>query len=175
MRLIVTSFLMFFVFLGNAQEAVEAEFPQDFFGIYTGTLYIHSASASKEIPMEFHLQSTETEGLYMYKLVYGAGEARQVRDYLLRAKDHEKGIYEVDEQNGIILENRVIDHKMYTLFEVQGSLLTTFISFKKDHLLFEVVFSDRSKKQSSGGQATAIPEVLSYPISVVQKARLIKQ
>jgi len=162
-------------FFGKSQETTETTFPQDFFGIYTGTLNIYAAKATQEIPMEFHLLPTEINEQYIYKLVYGEGEQRQERDYLLQPKDADLGIYEVDEQNGIILENRVVGNKMYTLFEVQESLLTTFITFEKDHLLFEIVYSDTSKKETSGGQEEDVPVVTSYPISVVQKAYLIKQ
>lgn len=173
-RLLTLGFILLF-FFGNAQDNKDAVFPEDFFGVYVGTLHMSSSNESKQIPMEFHLLPTEENEVYTYQLVYGTGEGKQVRHYVLKVKDKEHGVYEVDEQNGIRLENRVVDNKMYTLFEVQGSLLTTFITFESDHLLFEIIFSDITKKQTSGGQEKDIPEVFSYPISVVQKARLIKQ
>jgi hypothetical protein len=64
---------------------------------------------------------------------------------------------------------------MDPLFEVGGSLLTTFITFEKDHMIFEIVYSDTSKKNISGGTSEEIPEVISYSISVVKRTVLYKQ
>jgi hypothetical protein len=162
------------VFQISAQEEI-IKFPHDFFGNYTGTLMMYNDKGITEHPMEFHLQPTNIPTQYTYTLIYGNGEQRQERLYTLKEKDVQKGIYVVDENNGILLENRVVKNKLYTLFEVNGSLLTTFITFENDHLLFEIVFVDTKKKQKSGGTQEEIPEVFSYPIQVVQQAMLLKQ
>ena len=125
--------------------------------------------------MEFHLLPSDTSSRYQYTIVYGEGEQRQERNYTLIEKNARKGEYVVDENNGIILDDKVIENRMYALFEVQGSLLTTFITFEKDHLIFEIIATQTENKNISGGQDEATPEVISYPISTVQRARLIKQ
>jgi len=56
-----------------------------------------------------------------------------------------------------------------------GSLLTTFITFAEDHLVFEIVVAHTEKKIVSGGVSEDIPEVCSYPINVIQRAYLAKQ
>ena len=158
-----------------AQETNGINFPTDYFGIYIGTLAITSERGNQEIPMEFHLNKTDSIGKYQYVLVYGENEKRQERNYFLVEKDAEKGNYIVDEDNGILLNAKVLENKLYCLFEVEQSLLTTFITFEKDHLLFEIVYSNTSKKEMSGGQNDSIPKVTSYPLHVIQKAKLIKQ
>ncbi|GEQ86915.1 hypothetical protein ULMS_24230 [Patiriisocius marinistellae] len=162
---------MFYI---SAQEKT-INFPHDFFGNYTGTLHIYNDKGNTEYPMEFHLQPTSFEKEYTYTIIYGNGEQRQERLYTLKEKDVEKGIYVVDENNGILLENKVINNKLYTLFEVNDSLLTTFITFEEDHLLFEIIFVQTEKKWKSGGTQEKIPEVFSYPIQVIQQATLLKQ
>ena len=64
---------------------------------------------------------------------------------------------------------------MYALFEVQDTLLTTFITFEKDHLIFEIIATKKENGTLSGGQNDETPQVISYPITTVQRAMLIKQ
>jgi len=158
-----------------SQENSPINFPDDFFGIYTGTLEISNKNGNQTYPMEFHLQPTDSIGKYEYKLVYGAGDQRQERPYNLIAKDTASGSYIVDENNGIILHDKVIDNRMYALFEVGGSLLTTFITFEKDHMIFEIVATNTAEKQLSYANNEEKTEVISYPITTVQRAVLQKQ
>ncbi len=165
--------LLFYGFLVQAQEI--GQFPNDYLGIYKGVLHINSERGKQDIPMEFHLTATDSIGKYNYILVYGAGENRQERNYTLLEKDAEKGIYVVDENNGIILDDKVIDNRMYALFEVNGNILTTFITFEKDHMVFEIVFAPKDKKNTTNAENEEKTEVISYLITTVQRAVLQKQ
>jgi len=158
-----------------SQEDTPINFPDDYFGIYTGTLEISNKNGDKTYPMEFHLQPTDSIGKYEYKLVYGAGDDRQERPYSLIATDAASGSYIVDENNGIILHDKVIDNRMYALFEVGGNLLTTFITFEKDHMIFEIAVTNTAEKQVSYADNEEKTEVISYPITSVQRAVLQKQ
>lgn len=80
----------------------------------------------------------------------------------------------IDENNGILLDTQVVENRLYTLFEVGGNLLTNFITFHEDHLIFEIIFANTSEKIKSGKSTEEIPEVISYPIKVVQRAVLNK-
>ncbi|MBL4905308.1 MAG: hypothetical protein JKZ00_04720 [Flavobacteriaceae bacterium] len=155
--------------LGFSQEKKQS-FPENILGIYKGTLHINSTRGSQEIPMEFHIQKTDSLHRFDYKLVYNG----QPRNYTLIVKDKEKGLYEVDENNGIILPARYANNTLYSFFEVQGSLLTSRMSFENNQLDFEILFSATKNKVTSGGTSKDIPEVIGYPISVVQKAVLKK-
>lgn len=158
-----------------SQEESPINFPDDYFGIYTGTLEISNKKGNQTYPMEFHLQPTDSIGKYEYKLVYGAGDNRQERPYNLIAKDTESGLYIVDENNGIILHDKVINNRMYALFEVGGNLLTTFITFEKDHMIFEIAVTKTADKQLSYANDEEKTQVISYPITTVQRAVLQKQ
>ncbi len=159
----------------HAQDTVTTGFPQEYLGMYTGELTIYSNKEQQKIPMEFHLTPTDSTGVYNYILVYGEKEERQERPYTLKVVDSEKGEYVLDENNGILLDCKMVNNKMYFLFEVMNSLLTTFITFEKDHLVFEIVVSQTLQKKETGGQNDSIPTVYSYPITVVQKAILNKE
>ncbi len=172
--LLLIIFIHFFSVSAISQEHI-ATFPDDFFGIYSGNLHISSEKGDQTIPMEFHLFTTDSVHKYKYTLVYGDGETKQIRSYNLVEKNKEKGTYVIDENNGIILDCKVLDNKMYTLFEVNGNLLTTFITFEADHLIFEIIFASRDDKNVSYAENEDKNEVGSFPISTIQKAMLKKQ
>ncbi len=168
-------FTMFFTISGHTQTVSEPNFPDDFFGIYKGTLNIASSRGPSTYPMEFHLLPTDSIGKYHYILIYGDGDMRQERKYTLLTKDAAKGEYVVDENNGIVLDDKVIGNRMYSLFEVQGTILTTFITFEENHMDFEIVATQRENSKTTFAENEEKTEVISYPVSTIQRAVLIKQ
>lgn len=171
---------IFFVLLSLCAQIMccqntTAVFPDDYFGIYSGTLEIHSKHGSQSIPMEFHFQPTDSVGKYSYTLVYEGDFGRQERAYHLIEQNKERGEYVVDENNGIILDDKVLGNRMYALFEVGGSLLTTFITFEDDTMIFEIVASNKDDRRVTFADNEDKTEVISYPISTVQRAVLQKQ
>ena len=172
--LFIAIFMLNFSVSAISQEQT-ANFPDDYFGIYKGNLHISSEQGNQNIPMEFHLLATDTLGKYIYTLVYGEGETKQLRAYNLLEKDQEKGHYVVDEHNGIILDANVINNRMYTLFEVNDTLLTTFITFETAYMIFEIVTTPKSKKRVTYAEDEDKIEVISYPITTIQRALLQKQ
>ena len=58
------------------------------------------------------------------------------------------------------------------MFEVQEYLLTSTLRFHEKYLDFQITFSDKNNMRTSGDVDDDTPKVLSYPIIVVQKARL---
>ncbi len=158
-----------------SQEDTPVNFPDDFFGIYTGTLEINAPVRNQSLDMEFHLQPTDTLGRYQYTLVYTLAGDRQERSYFLLEKDKATGEYVVDEDNGIVLHDKVINNRMYALFEVGNNLLTTFITFEKTHMIFEIAVTNITDKQITYANNEEKTKVISYPISTVQRAVLEKQ
>ena len=149
-----------------------SNFPTDFLGTYKGTLVINNSKGSRNIDMEFHLKKTDIENKFDYIIVYN----KQPRNYTLVVTAKEKGTYNIDENNGIILPAKLHNNVLYSFFEVQGNFLSSRLAFKKDSLNFEILFSATKNKITTGGDATKkIPEVLGFPISTVQNAVLIKQ
>ncbi|WP_223032634.1 hypothetical protein [Hanstruepera marina] len=151
------------------------QFPEDFYGIYKGDLLITNARGKQAIQMEFHLNPTDSIGKYQYMLVYIMDGNRQERHYNLLEKDVVKGEYIVDENNGIVIDAKLIDNTLFSMFEVQGNILTTTERFYKDSMDFEITFANKAGQTKSGTEGEDATEVISYPISVLQKAHLIKQ
>ncbi len=151
------------------------QFPQDFYGIYKGDLHITNTRGKQTIQMEFHLNPTDSIGKYQYMLVYIMDGNRQERHYNLLEKDVTKGEYVVDENNGILIDAKLIDNTIFSMFEVQGNILTTTERFYKDSMDFEITFANKAEQTKSGTAGEDATEVISYPISVLQKAYLKKQ
>lgn len=167
----IYAFIFLFICSSITAQENNFEFPKDAIGIYKGTLHIKTAKGSQSIPMEFHMNQTNSIDSYTYKLIYNG----QPRNYNLIVKDKENGIYDVDENNGIILPAKLHGNVLSSFFEVQGNLLSTRMEFLKDRMNFEILFTRTANKTTTGGTSKEIPEVFGYPISVVQKAVLQKE
>lgn len=171
--------LLLFLFLFHSsyslfgQISEEKQFPQAYFGKYKGLLEINTVMGVQKVPMEFWLQPTDSVGKYNYVIVYGEGEKRQERNYNLIARDEKTGSYLIDENNGILLEAKVFENRLYSLYEVSGNLLTTFITFEENQLLFEITVAKTEKGLTTQAKEEGI-EVVSYPVTTRQKALLYK-
>ena len=174
MKLLVLLSIIFLSNISIAQENSDNKFPNSYFGKYKGDLIISTDNGQQQIPMEFHLLATDSIGKFVYTIIYGTDKKQQIRAYTLYEKDKKTGNYLLDEHNGILLNAKVVENRIYFLFEVMGSLLTTFITFDKEHLVFEVVATQTKDKVRSGGLSEDIPEVISYPASIVQRGVLMK-
>ncbi|WP_299890356.1 hypothetical protein [uncultured Lacinutrix sp.] len=173
MKYILSIVIVLLSFSAEAQTEIKT-FPQDYFGIYKGNLEITNAKGKKSIGMEFHLTKTDSVGIYNYKIVYIFDGKRNDRNYTLKTIDAQKGEYVIDENNGIILRAKLVDNVLYNVFEVEGNLLMTTEAFFEDYMTFEIVFSAKQAKTITKTTEDET-EVISYPVTVTQKARLIKQ
>lgn len=168
MKALITLICLVCVFGAAAQETLK--FPEDYFGIYKGDLHITNSRGDQTIQMEFHLLATDSVGNYKYTLVYIEDSNRQERHYNLIDKGD--GKFVVDENNGILLDATLVDNKLYSMFEVQGNILTTTETFFEDKMLFEITFSSKEQKKETGTEGGI--KVFSYPVTTVQKAVLHK-
>lgn len=171
----IASLLFFLISFIGFSQTNETNFPNDFFGKYKGKLNITNANGTQQIDMEFHLLPTDTIGKYHYTIIYKSDKINQVRKYTLLEKDKSKGQYLVDENNGILLNTMLANNALYSIFEVQGGLLTTTEHFYKDYMDFEIMYSVKEKFEKSLSTEEEPTEVLSYPVISIQKAKLYKE
>ena len=163
-------FTFFMLSFSVLSQKKNISFPLNVVGIYKGDLHISTVKGKQTIPMEFHLKATSDSSRFNYILIYN----NIPRNYFLVIKDKEKGIYEIDENNGIVLPAKYTNNTLFSFFEVQGNFLTTRLAFDKKQLDFEILFTRLKDKIKTGGISKEIPEVFGYPISTVQKAILKK-
>ncbi|MGB0896943.1 MAG: hypothetical protein ACPGU9_08385 [Flavobacteriaceae bacterium] len=160
--------------LASAQQK-QLQFPEDFLGVYKGTLEITSTKGQQEIDMEFHLLTTPTPGNYAYTLVYIADGKRQERHYSLIEKNKNKGQYMIDEHNGIFLNASVFGTTLYSVFEVSGNLLTTTETFYENAMDFEITMASKNQLLESKSTDDTATKVISYPVLTKQRAHLLKE
>jgi hypothetical protein len=159
----------------TTQNTKKSYTTDDYFGVYKGDLKIRSKNGGSSIPMELHLLPTDIKNEYKYTLVYIVNGERQERLYTLKRIDAANGIYVLDENNGITIDAVAWDNKLYMMFEVEGSLLTTQLTFEGDQMIFEITFTRKDAANKSATTDEKSIEVLSYPVSTIQKAILKKQ
>ncbi|MFN3315648.1 MAG: hypothetical protein ACK40K_02465 [Raineya sp.] len=162
--------IFFFVFAFGKTFAQNSQAISKWFGIWKGTLQIYTPEGKKqEIPMELHILPTDTAGRYTWKIVYD----KSPRNYTLIAKDVSKGLYVIDENNGIVLENQLFDNTFFSCFEVMDNLLACSYRLENKQLVFEIFSMNKKKSQKTGNiPEKEIPEVIDYPSQVMQRAVL---
>jgi hypothetical protein len=138
------------------------------------TIYNNKGKA-QDVPMEIHIEPTDSVNRYKMALIYGEAEKKSIRPYELVAIDAKKGHYQTDEKNTILLDDYYFSGVLYSRFEVMGNLLLTRIEKRNDKLYFEVISGEAKPINTTGGdEANKIPDVNSYNIFVSQRAELVK-
>lgn len=170
-------FILFFTFLWLMRTmsfAQQESFPQSWVGTWKGTMELHYKSGkSQEIVCELHLKEADSTNTWQWTIIYGEGATRQERKYRLIAQNMEKGMYRIDENNSIILDAFYANHTLISQFVVQDNLITSTYQRVGNVIYFQNLASNQKKYNQSGGK-DKIPEVLSFPISSLQRAKLLK-
>lgn len=157
----------------NQSKELELDFPFDLIGYWKGELEIISGNGEKQIiPMAMLIEETADSETFGWQLIYNEGDLEDKRSYLLMTVDKENGHYQVDEDNGIILDAYLFDNKLISTFSVQSSLLTVCYTFLRDDIVFEVYAGPQKPIHSTGNIKVGdvlIPPVDSYMTSNVQR------
>lgn len=159
----------------NGQE----KFPADWTGNWTGTLEIFNAGGKiteVNMLMEIRPLDTSAAGRYFWGLAYGSRD-EDWRPYELVPVDPSKGLWQVDEKNGIAMESWFIAGRLLCWFVVSGNrILFTYEKTGPDTLVVEVLTGKESAHSTTKNIPTeAEPEVYevnTYPFSVFQRAVL---
>jgi hypothetical protein len=141
-------------------------------GVWKGQLQIFSGEGKKqEIPMELHILPLDSGQRYIWKIIYD----KSPRDYNLLPKEPLKGIYTLDENNGIQMDMTLLDNSFVSCFEVMDNLLISSYRLEGKQIVSEIFsFSKKNLSKTGNLPDKQIPEVISYPPTVLQKAVLMK-
>ncbi len=143
-------------------------------GKYQGVLHIFNGKNEQKINMELQLLPTQIPYEFEYNIIYLNNDSiRDERLYTLKY-DTLNETWSIDENNGIVLSAHWVNQSLYSLFEVEGGLLTSTIEFKDSYAEFQITHSSKKNALVTGGISDEIPKVISYPIGTVQKAKLFK-
>lgn len=158
-------------------QSDDKSFPASWEGEWSGELVISTgAGEAQRIPMILRILPVEGDR-HTFSIVYGEDTPENTRPYFIQEVDASKGHYEVDEANGIILDDFLINGKLYSRFEVMGSLLLTTIEMRDDQLIYEIISGAMEPLRTTGDTIIAgeeIPPVNGYGITVQQRAVLTK-
>jgi hypothetical protein len=158
-----------------ATSTVYAQLNEVWLGHWKGKLEIFDAKGVRQmINMELEVNKTDSTR-WQWKMVYGEGDKKDVRDYELLLKNAEKGHYVVDEKNSISMDMQLHYRHFTSVFSVQEALLCITYALKDDKtMIFEVISASEKQKYTTGKGDKEIPFVVSYPCNGYQKAVLHK-
>ena len=157
--------------MGISASAQAVRFPEDYLGTWKGMLHIYPADA--EVPMSLRIgPALVKDSVYEYVLTYH-GKTEDVRQYTIHTADREKGLYRVDENNSIVLPERLLGRKLSSVFTVEGSTLMVTLELLAEEIVFEVFSWSADAPETSGGKAD-VPVVHSYVAGGYQRAVLKK-
>ena len=148
-------------------------FPKEYVGTYAGNLNVADASGVlQNVPMELTIAPTEDPKKYSYTLAYVISKKRDERKYTLIIVDQAKGMFDLDENNGVLLRANYMRQTLFSTFEVNNRILNSSVEFKNDGTVyFTIIVTEKSEPRTTGTKK--IP-VISYNSIVIQKGALRK-
>ncbi|MDX2017023.1 MAG: hypothetical protein SFY95_05195 [Planctomycetota bacterium] len=157
-------------------EAPAAAFPAAWAGRWKGEVRVLGAPGqTPTFTMERVIGAGASAGRWQWTIIYDGAAGRQERAYELVADDEARGLFTVDEKNGIKLPARFIEGVLYSTFEVQGNRISMREELQspgtpQERLLVELQSHTADSAVKSGGGE--VPEVLGWTPVNVQKASL---
>lgn len=156
-------------------DSTEITIPQAWVGTWKGTLKLASASGKKtniptEIPMELHIYPIADSKRWQWTIIYNE---KDVRRYELLATNSQKGQYQIDEKNSILLDASYFHGTLLSYFAIQTSFV--FITYQhqtaSDEMLIEIYAGNSDNVKETGGEGD-VPIVYVFPMSGMQQAIL---
>jgi photosystem II stability/assembly factor-like uncharacterized protein len=153
-----------------------AQFPTSWIGHWAGDATSGNGTNTQKFRMELIIAPTDSKDRFRWTIIYAGAQGRQERAYTLIVKDAAKGLYSIDENNGIILDSRYIDGTLFGHFLVQGNRITTRERLENpgnsgEFISTELVTTIDDQATTTGGGA-GVPEVKTWAPVGVQKAIL---
>lgn len=150
--------------------------PNDWLGDWYGILEIKNPKGNTySINMELHLSKTDSANRWQYTIVYDDGKNKDERKYFLIKKDSLPGLYEIDENNGIIINEVQIGNRMFQRFEVMDNVIYGITTYEKGKITWELVSDNKALSFQSGKGDEEIPFVVTYYPMNYQRAVLTKK
>lgn len=149
--------------------------PEDWYGEWKGKLEILKTGVPEfqNVDMELHISKTTSKDTLNFTIIYKSSTINQERKYKLIALDAERGLFKLDENNGIILDMNYFGTGLYSTFEVQGILITSAYVLSEGVIHFSVISSNyQSPNESKSKEDNMI--VNSFPVYALQKSILKK-
>ena len=146
-------------------------FPKSFVGHWVGTLYWYQSGKKEpqKVTMQLVIKPADSANTYTWQIIYG-DKGQDNRPYILKPVDTAKGHWQIDERNGIVLDQYFIGGRFTSAFTVQTSTIVNSFWLEGKNLIAEF-YSMTSKPVNSTGEGTEdSPKVDSYGTKSYQRA-----
>jgi len=164
-----------FIFIAQSSYSQTVFNPEEWYGKWKGKLEILKEGAPdvQDVDMELHISKTASKDTINFVIIYKSGTINQERKYNLIVYNAERGLFKLDENNGIILDMNYFGTGLYSTFEVQGILITSAYVLSEGAIHFSVVSSNfMSPNESKSPEDNML--VKSFPVYALQKSILKK-
>ncbi len=164
--------------LTKNQEVLKC-FPASWEGNYEGKLLIYGVDKVRmQLPMELKIVE-KTDSVYSWSLIYKMkGKPTDVRAYEVKIVDKNKGHYQIDEKNSIVIDAFLHNNIFTSFFKVMDNfIVATYTQLDIETIQFEIISATDKKKTLTGNttiDGEKIPEVVTNFINGRQKAILKK-
>lgn len=173
-----------------ATPKASAAFPESWIGHWSGDALLDNGTGSpRPFAMEMVIAATQDPTRFVWTIIYDGhgsdGAGRQERRYHLLVRDRAAGRFAIDEENGIVIESRLLQGTLLSHFEVQGTRITTRERLEgsagPDERIevemvvtreAEAVRSGGAKEDAKPGDQPGVPEVRSWMPASIQRATL---
>lgn len=158
----------------NRTSVQDIVFSNDIKGFWNGNLCIYSNSGNyMEIPMSLSIVNTDMDSILTWTITY---DNQAPRKYKLHILNLERGMYQIDELNGIIIPAMQKGTELITNYEVAGNHMTVIYDLlSKNNLLFKVNMWRSSNGKLTGDMILGndtIPKVTTFLPTTYQIAKL---
>jgi len=167
------------VLLSSVVLYAQEQFPKSWVGNYEGNLEIYAVdSIGMQLKMQLNIHPTENDSIYKWTITYDFKGKSDVRSYELKIIDAQKGYYQIDEKNTIVIDSYYRYGILTSYFEVNKNVIIA--SYKKENnaIVFEIIAANSVPISKTGGvifKEEEISEVFSYTVNGRQQCILKKQ
>lgn len=172
--------ISFLLLLLCATSFAQNSFPESWIGNYKGDLKIYGVDSVKmNVKMYLDIVKTSKDSIFDWTITYDMNGKKDVRAYNLVVIDREKGYFQIDENNSILIDAYLHNKNVFTsFFKVMSSyIIATYTKNKDGTLTFEIIAGKADSVSTTGNTKQGeedIPEVNTYPVNGRQKAVLRK-
>ncbi|RYZ26359.1 MAG: hypothetical protein EOO10_15785 [Chitinophagaceae bacterium] len=151
----------------------QISFPQSFIGHWEGTLNWYQAGKKvpQKVKMQLIIRPADSSNTYTWQIIYGA-KGEDNRPYILRPADTAKGHWQIDERNGIIIDQYFIGNRFTSAFTVQTTTIVDSYWREGEDLVAEFYGLTAKPVNTSGAGTEDSPKVDSYGTKSYQRAIL---
>lgn len=155
------------------------EFPKDWVGSYAGEMILAFEQRPNDtLDVDFIMKEKIVDSIWSYTMIYHSPKYGEItKDYLIRAKT--KGgqkHFELDEQNGIIMELTLMNNTLYGMYQVMGDIYSSTMRHNGDNLYFDLyAVPTKDPKTTQVDSEEQEIEAISYKPKLSQSVQLFKK